>query len=419
MHKTEGQIILEKKMLQVTCVIFFIASIIVSASLILTKNDSRLYIASLIMSLIIALVYFISIKTNFLFASKLILTLSTLIAANLLWICCNGITIYFFLLMIFLSTFIIVVWKKSIALMSLSIMTINCIILCFIKNYNNSGVFNITNTEMQDLFLLSGLIFIFFILYYYITSTKESYLHQYSKAKESDLLKSLFLKNVSHEIRTPLNAITGFSELISLPEVTENEKTQYSEIIKQNAKILTNLINNILDITNIESNQLIITFSRFNVISLISRIVKEANSTLDTFGKSNLKINLNFQNFELFIKSDEVRIEQIINNLLENAIKFTPSGTIDIIASKNNNRFIFSIMDTGIGIPEEHLDDIFKRFFKVIDGSPVYFSGDGVGLYLVKEILKILKGDIKVESKPGAGSIFTFSVPDLSEYNNS
>lgn len=410
MHKTEGETILEKKMLLVTCIIFFTVSIITTVSLILTKNDSRLYIASLIMSLIIAAVFLIYKKTSFRFISKLILSLSTLIAANLLWIWYNGSSIYFFGLMIFLSTFVIVVWKKNYVLFILLFLSINSITLFFISYFNNQS-----NDVKNDLIFIISLIFIIFVLYYYITSTKDSYLQQYSKAKESDQLKSLFLKNVSHEIRTPLNAITGFSELISLPDVIENEKNQYSVIIKQNAKILTNLINNILDITNIESNQLIITYSRFNVISLISRIVREANSTLDIFGKNGLKINLNFQSFDLFIKSDEVRIEQIINNLLENAIKFTQSGNIEITASKNIKRFIFSIKDTGIGIPEEHFDDIFKRFFKVIDGSPVYFNGDGVGLYLVKEILKLLDGDIKVESEPGIGSTFTFSVPDLSE----
>jgi signal transduction histidine kinase len=410
MHKTEGENILEKKMFLVACIIFFTASVITTVSLILTKNDSRLYIASLIMSLIIAAAYIIYKKISFRFISKLILTLSTLIAANLLWIWCNGISIYFFALMILLSAFIIVVWKKNYALLFLLFLSINCLTLIIISYF-----FNQTYVDLDDLIYIISLIFIIFILYYFITSTKDSYLHQYSKAKESDQLKSLFLKNISHEIRTPLNAITGFSELISLPDVTENEKNQYSVIIKQNAKILTNLINNILDITNIESNQLIITYSRFNVISLISRIVREANSTLDIFGKNDLKINLNFQSFDLFIKSDEVRIEQIITNLLENAIKFTQSGTIEITASKNLKSFIFSIKDTGIGIPKEHLDDIFKRFFKVIDGSPVYFSGDGIGLYLIKEILKLLDGDIKVESEPGTGSTFTFSVPDLSE----
>ncbi len=415
MHKTEGEFILEKKMLLFTCFIFFLASIITTVSLILTKNDARLYFTSLIMSFIIAAVYFISKKKDSLFSSKLILTLSALIAANLLWIWSNGITAYFFLLMIFLSTFIIVVWKKSHALLILLLLTLNSFTLLFISYFNNQNSVDTLKNNSSVLFIIIGLIFIFFILYYYITSTKDSYLHQFSKAKESDQLKSLFLKNVSHEIRTPLNAITGFSELISLPDVTENEKNQYSVIIKQNAKILTNLINNILDITNIESNQLIITYSRFNVISLISRIIKEANSTLDIFGKNDLIINLNFQNFELFIKSDEVRIEQIINNLLENAIKFTQSGTIEITVSKFNKRFIFSIKDTGIGISKEHLESIFIRFYKVIEGSPAYFGGDGIGLYLVKEILKLLHGDIKVESEPGNGSTFTFSIPDLSE----
>ncbi|MBP7506442.1 MAG: HAMP domain-containing histidine kinase [Prolixibacteraceae bacterium] len=415
MHKTEGEIILEKKMLLVTCFIFFMVSVITTVSLILTKNNSRLYITSLIMSLIIIVVYLFSKKNIFRFASKLILTISTLISANLLWIWCNGISVYFFILIIFLSTFTIVVWKKSSALLILLFLTLNCFTLFFISYLYNQNSFDTSKNNLSVLFAITGLVFIIFILYYYITSTKDSYLHQFSKAKESDQLKSLFLKNISHEIRTPLNAITGFSELISLPDVTENEKNQYSVIIKQNAKILTNLINNILDITNIESNQLIIIYSRFNAITLISRIVKEANSSLDIFGKNNLKINFDFQNFDLFIKSDEVRIEQIVNNLLENAIKFTQSGTINITVSKNIKRFVFSIKDTGIGIPKEHLDNIFKRFFKVIDGSPVYFSGDGVGLYLVKEILKLLNGDIKVESETGIGSTFTFSVPDLSE----
>ncbi len=413
MYKEEGEYILEKKMLQITCYIYFALATISTIGQIIIKNEIKLILVSLAIALAVVPIYLMLNKSAYLFASKLFITIISLLAANLIWLWDNNGSKYFLPIFLLISVSSVIIWEKKYSISILGIVIFNCIVLCLVdynSDYKSSEELIYSGRILK---LLPGIVLLIITLYAYISYVKNNYLIHYSKAIESDKLKSLFLRNVSHEIRTPLNAINGFSELISLPEVPEEDKKQYSSIIKQNSKMLTNLLNNILDITNIESNQLIVTYSSFNVVSLISRIVNEAGSTLELFGKHDLKINFDTPTFEIYLHSDEVRIEQIINNLIENAIKFTKSGTIDISITKTTGRFYFTISDTGIGIAEDHLEEIFKRFFKVVDGSPVYFSGDGVGLFLVKELLKILKGKISVKSVLGEGSVFSFDVPDL------
>lgn len=415
MYKAEGQYILEKKMLQITCYIYFALALISTFAQILFKKDIKLVIVSGIIALLVMLIYLLLYRKSFFLATKIIITSTSFAAANLIWLWDNEKTGYYLILFLLITAYVVIIWGKKYCLCIVGLVILNCIILSLLDYYSDPGNPNNQLYSSHILKLSFGIILLIITFYIYISSVKNNYLIHYSKAIESDKLKSLFLRNISHEIRTPLNAINGFAELISLPGIPDQDKIQYSSIIKQNAKILTNLINNILDVTNIESNQLIVTYSRFNVVSLISRIVKEADSALEILGKQNLKINFNTSTFEMYIQSDEIRIEQIVNNLLENAIKFTKTGTIDISISKADEKFFFYISDTGIGIAEDHYEDIFKRFFKVVDGSPVYFSGDGLGLYIVKELLEILKGEISVKSKLGEGSEFTFWIPDLTK----
>ncbi|MDQ2179783.1 ATP-binding protein [Marinifilum sp. D714] len=232
------------------------------------------------------------------------------------------------------------------------------------------------------------------------------------KAEESSTLKSSFLANMSHEIRTPLNAIQGFSELLISKDLSQEKTDLFANIIRSNCNDLTHLIEEILDVSIIESGQIKLAYQEFNIVKLIKDIVEIQTQNITQ--KKNLKIRfLNQLNTDDFkITADQLRVKQIFNNLIENAIKFTDSGTISVYASYNSDsELIFCIEDTGIGIEPSSLNYIFDRFRKIEIDKTVLYRGSGLGLNICKKLLQIMGGQIWVKSKYGEGSSFYFTLP--------
>ncbi len=237
------------------------------------------------------------------------------------------------------------------------------------------------------------------------------------KAQESDRLKSSFLANMSHEIRTPLNSILGFSNLLlekaNHPQLVE----KYSRIIIKSGKNLLNLINDIIDISKIESNQLDIIKKPFIVNEMIEntyQLFKNNNKLIEQ------KISLELENSidsNLTINSDELRIEQILNNLINNAIKFTEEGSIKIISKFADNFLSIIIEDTGIGIDEKKQNLIFDRFRQENINTSQYYGGSGLGLSISRSLAQMLGGDIFLKSQKGKGSQFELKL-GISNYNN-
>ncbi len=221
------------------------------------------------------------------------------------------------------------------------------------------------------------------------------------KAEESDQLKSAFISNMSHEIRTPLNAIVGFSAVMS--DINDSvERKKYQEVIESNNKRLLTLINEVLDLSKIESGKLELALTPVNISELCNEIV--ITHQLNAEGIS-LKLDLPDEDF-CFI-TDKNRLTQILSNLITNAIKFTPEGCITVGYRRKAALVDFFVKDTGIGIPKDKLDAIFDRFVKVNDFAP----GTGLGLSICKSIVERMGGDISVVSAPGEGSLFSFRLP--------
>jgi len=221
------------------------------------------------------------------------------------------------------------------------------------------------------------------------------------KAEESDQLKSAFISNMSHEIRTPLNAIVGFSAVMS--DINDSvERKKYQEVIESNNKRLLTLINEVLDLSKIESGKLELSLTPVNISELCNEIV--ITHQLNAEGIS-LKLDLPDEDF-CFI-TDKNRLTQILSNLITNAIKFTPEGCITVGYRRKAALVDFFVKDTGIGIPKDKLDAIFDRFVKVNDFAP----GTGLGLSICKSIVERMGGDISVVSAPGEGSLFSFRLP--------
>lgn len=233
------------------------------------------------------------------------------------------------------------------------------------------------------------------------------------KAESADRLKSAFLANVSHEIRTPLNSIVGFSSLLIEPDLKDEDKHAYVNMIESNTESLLVLIDEIIDLSKIEAQQLTLKKEEFNVDKLILelfQIFKRENSNCDVV----FLIEKISDNMDLFANSDRVRVRQILINLLTNAFKFTESGSVKMGYLKIDGNVVLFVKDTGIGISEEHHRVIFQRFRKLneIQDKRIY-RGTGLGLAITEKLVELLGGQIWVESDLGKGSCFYFTLPDL------
>ncbi len=227
------------------------------------------------------------------------------------------------------------------------------------------------------------------------------------KAEESDKLKSAFLENMSHEIRTPLNAIIGFSTLLADNDLSLDDNKRYNNIIQDNTGFLLRLIDDILDISTIEANQLIVKKEIFYVNELLDNLYSNFSLT----NKNNkVKIVLKNKLANKFIKinTDRLRIRQILNNLLQNAVKFTDEGFIEMGLYSKEEDFIFYVKDTGIGIFKGDLKKIFHRFYKLDKQGTV--RGIGLGLPISQKLAHKLGGELTVESELKKGTTFYFTI---------
>lgn len=231
-----------------------------------------------------------------------------------------------------------------------------------------------------------------------------------NRAEESDRLKSTFLANMSHEIRTPMNAIVGFSALLEDPDVADQDRQRYGSIIRNNSEALLTLINDIIDVSIIEADQLVLTSTYFDV----HEVMKELQEFYSRHGKKPIKfIYANDEeqgNFFLF--NDLVRFRQIMNNLLNNAEKFTREGSIEFGYENNPDQIKFFVRDTGIGIRKDQRDKIFNYFHKVQPGDTKLYSGTGIGLSITRSLVNLMGGEIWVDSEVDKGSTFYFTLPN-------
>lgn len=236
------------------------------------------------------------------------------------------------------------------------------------------------------------------------------------KAEESNRLKSAFLANMSHEIRTPMNGILGFIGLLKDMDLKNNEKIHFIDLINKSGQRLMDTINDIIEISKIEANQVGIQYSDININELLAfhlqffRPQAEEKRLKLVVNKAECKEN------NLIIKTDKTKLDGILTNLIKNAIKFTNEGRIEIKCKIEPKMIHFEVKDTGMGIPGDRLEAIFDRFVQADVNYSRPYEGSGLGLSIVKAYLDLLGGKIWVNSVVGGGSTFGFSIPNIKIY---
>jgi signal transduction histidine kinase len=236
------------------------------------------------------------------------------------------------------------------------------------------------------------------------------------KAEESDKLKSAFLANMSHEIRTPLNGILGFSTLIRDTSSTPAELEEYYKMMETSGNDLINLIDDILDISRIEANQIKINIKETFVSQLAEEVFSTFKQALHSENPANPVTPVFVvppENSDYVLNTDPLRLKQILLNILNNAIKFTTEGSIEFCYFPNEAKthMIFYIKDTGIGIAKDQQEKIFDRFTKVADIKTKLYRGSGLGLSIALKLTQLLNGEIRVESELNIGTAFYLSFP--------
>ena len=231
-----------------------------------------------------------------------------------------------------------------------------------------------------------------------------------ARAEQSDRLKTAFLHNISHEIRTPMNSIIGFSSMLGDADNSAEDEKSFIQTIRDGCNQLLSIINDIVDISSIEANIIKKNIGPVNINDVLFSLHKQFKLKAEEQNDL-LKISPGLINEMAVIQTDNTKFIQILSNLINNALKFTKDGQVEFGYMVNEDMAEFFVSDTGIGIPEDHHLKIFNVFYQVESSLSRYHSGTGLGLAISKAYTELLGGKIWVDSEPGKGSEFHFTLP--------
>lgn len=232
------------------------------------------------------------------------------------------------------------------------------------------------------------------------------------KSQESDRLKSAFLSNISHELRTPLNSILGFSELLKSPRIESDEQDEYIDYINEGSNQLLMILNDLIEISKLESNLTQINNEDFCIASLLHDLYPIFKFELEMNSNKKLSFELILPNNKFYlVKSDRFRVKQIITHFISNAIKFTQEGSIELGFEEKVNFVSIFVKDTGIGIEESKIRSVMEPFIQSDMTSKKSYGGVGLGLTLCKELSVLLNGEVIIDSELGKGTCISLDLP--------
>ncbi len=280
---------------------------------------------------------------------------------------------------------------------------------------SKQGDYRWINARGKALFDANGKPYRFVGFHTDITVTKNQELELVKakeKAEESDRLKTAFLTNISHEVRTPMNGILGFIELLRTTDVDPNYREQYTGIIEKSCNRLLSIITDIVEISKIEAKQVAVNKSQVTISPLIESVINYFGDQLLNNHKVKMKLSLHPTIKDCHCVTDGEKLKEILKRLLDNAIKYTPEGSIEIACKlKRSDEFEFMVKDTGLGIPKEYHELVFENFRKAENIASLELGGTGLGLSISRALVKSLGGNIWIDSEPGRGSAFYFTIP--------
>jgi signal transduction histidine kinase len=230
------------------------------------------------------------------------------------------------------------------------------------------------------------------------------------KAEESDKLKSAFLSNIAHEIRTPMHGILGFADMLKTASLSNEQMMEYIAIIEKSSGRMLNTITDLIEISRIESGQTEINLSILDIDGQLDSIYAIFKPEADKKGIQ-LAIKNSLETEGLHIRTDREKLDTILTQLLKNAVKYTKKGSIEIAYEQKGDYIEYSVKDTGIGIEKDKQQSIFGRFTQADNSLSKIYEGSGLGLSITKAYVEMLGGIIWVESEPGKGSTFYFTLP--------
>jgi len=376
-------------------------------------NDMVFAVACTINTLIYLLTCWLVRNKKNLQVSAWIMILNTIVLINFIWFRFEGSKGAGIPLVLVLLVCISLFLKKTERILSIVLVVINILVLLYleynylyiIKRYDNNF------HRLADIFITTTMCGIFLV--FVIRGILQSYLHEKVKAEQVEQFKSAFLANISHEIRTPMNAILGFSTLLMQTGYKSKNRILYNKFVSDGCKRLVNLVDEVVDIAKIESNQFKIQKVTCNISEVLEQVYHQFINSTEKQPKKNIKFILNDPKPHngIYTSTDPALLKQVLFYLLDNANKFTHSGSIELGVEKHLTDLLFYVKDTGIGIPEAEYTRIFDSFLKGHQNSDRFYDGVGLGLTLCKKMLELLDGEIWVKSKVNEGSTFYFTLP--------
>jgi|WetSurMetagenome_2_1015567.scaffolds.fasta_scaffold00545_8 signal transduction histidine kinase/CheY-like chemotaxis protein len=377
-------------------------------------------LSTIIPGVIFTPIYFYSRTKQKYLVSKYVIIILSLILLDIQWFINYGSTGPILYLFVVVESFIIIFFSNPEKYIFTIVVFINVTVLFFIEYHYPGTIGHYSNNSVRLLDLYWGLLIYLSISILLLHIALKFYISQQEKAQLADKLKSSFLANMSHEIRTPMNGILGFSELLKEPNLTGEQQQSYISIIEKSGERMLNIINNIIDISKIESGLMNLDIKLSNINEQIDYIHSFFKPEVEKKGVE-LYIKKSLPSREAIVKTDPEKLFAILMNLVKNAIKYTDKGSIELGYNKKTERenveLEFYVKDTGIGIPKERQEAIFERFIQADITDKSAYQGAGLGLSISKAYIEMLAGKVRVESIPGKGSVFYFTIPYKTETN--
>ena len=370
-------------------------------------------VAYLVVTLILSFVYYQSRYRNRFIFSRWSLTILMFVVFGFFFFVnggSKGPVLYLYILLFLLILF---VWEGGYRILFISLFLINISLFLPMELFHPELIIGYPSESSRIIDIYSS-----FAVYLLIGATllqyvKNSFMREKQRAERSDHLKSAFLANMSHEIRTPMNSIHGFAGLLSEDPEKEDEQ-KFINIIRENGSSLLRLIEDIIDISKIQAGEIEIEPEVFHVNELLSEIRDVIKQILINKDKKHIELICEQGDPGLFVQADQIRVRQVLLNLLTNAVKFTQKGSILFGSTADEKWIKFYVKDTGIGIDRKHQQEIFERFRKLGDDTQAQlYEGAGIGLTISKHLVKMMNGTIWLESAPGKGSSFYFKIPRI------